>query len=111
MKLTVYKPLNNFTLKRIIVDYKKLTPEILDVLTEKYPEGYGLKDIIRFTNAKGQYIEALEVRLEDAIYLVKISDELADTMEDYDNSDDTDDAGIIDDDIFPDVDEVLDEDI
>ncbi len=94
MKLTVYKPLNNFTLKRIIVDYKKLTPEILDVLT-----------------AKGQYIEALEVRLEDAIYLVKISDELADTMEDYDNSDDTDDAGIIDDDIFPDVDEVLDEDI
>ncbi len=99
-------------MKRIIVDYKKLTPEILHLLVEKYPDGYGLKDIVRFTNAKGKYVEALEVRLDDAIYLVKISDELADTMEDYDNNDDDpDDDIIIDDEIFPDVEEVLDEEI
>ncbi len=92
-------------MKRIIVDYKKLTPELLHLLVEKYPDGYGLKDIVRFTNAKGKYVEALEVRLDDAIYLVKISDQLADTMEDYDINEDVD--VVIEDDIFPDVDEVL----
>jgi hypothetical protein len=71
-------------LKRIIVDYKKLTPEILNLLVEKFPDGYGIRDIIKFTNHKGQYIEAVEVSTEDATYMVKISDELVDSMESHD---------------------------
>ena len=70
-------------MKRIIVDYKKLTPEILNLLVEKFPDGYGIRDIIRFTNHKGQYVEAVEVSTEDTIYLVKISDELVDSMENF----------------------------
>jgi len=52
-------------MKRIIVDYKKLTSEILNLLVEKFPDGYGIRDIIRFTNHKGQYVEAVEVATED----------------------------------------------
>ena len=70
-------------MKRIIVDYKKLTSEILNLLVDKFPDGYGIRDIIRFTNHKGQYVEAVEVSTEDTIYLVKISDELADSMENF----------------------------
>ncbi|WP_457617159.1 hypothetical protein [Lutibacter sp.] len=70
-------------MKRIIVDYKKLTPEILDLLVEKFPDGYGVRDIIKFTNPKGKYVEAVEVRTDDTIYLVKISDELVGSMENY----------------------------
>ena len=70
-------------MKRIIVDYKKLTSEILNLLVEKFPDGYGIRDIIRFTNHKGQYVEAVEVKTEDTIYLVKISDELVDSMENF----------------------------
>ena len=70
-------------MKRIIVDYKKLTSEILNLLVEKFPDGYGIRDIIRFTNHKGQYVEAVEVATEDTIYLVKISDELVDRMENF----------------------------
>ena len=70
-------------MNRIIVDYKKLTDEILNLLVEKFPDGYGIKDIIKFTNPKGQYIEAVEVRTDDTIYLVKISDELVDSMENF----------------------------
>ena len=70
-------------MKRIIVDYKKLTPEILNLLVDKFPDGYGIRDIIRFTNQKGQYVEAVEVATEDIIYLVKISDELVDSMENF----------------------------
>jgi hypothetical protein len=84
-------------LKRIIVDYKKLTPEILNLLVEKFPDGYGIRDVIKFTNPKGQYVEAVEVRTEDTIYLVKISDELVDTMDRFE--DDEDDDVIISDDL------------
>ncbi|VAW21807.1 hypothetical protein MNBD_BACTEROID04-1428 [hydrothermal vent metagenome] len=70
-------------MNRIIVDYKKLTPEILDLLVKKFPDGYGIRDIIKFTNHKGKYIEAVEVSTNDAIYLVKISDELVDSMESH----------------------------
>lgn len=76
-------------MKRIIVDYKKLTTEILNLLVEKFPEGYGIRDIIKFTNHKGQYIEAVEVATEDTMYLVKISDELVDSMESHDDIIDT----------------------
>jgi len=78
-------------LKRIIVDYKKLTPQILNLLVEKYPDGYGVRDIIKFTNPKGVYIEAVEVSTDDTVYLVKISDKLADTMDNYDEDDLEDD--------------------
>lgn len=84
-------------MKRIIVDYKKLTPEILNLLVEKFPDGYGIRDVIKFTNPKGQYVEAVEVRTEDTIYLVKISDELVDTMDRFE--DDEDDDVIISDDL------------
>ena len=71
-------------MKRVIVDYSKLTSEILNLLVEKFPDGYDDSDIIRFKNAKNESIEAVEVRTEDTIYLVKVSTKLADRIENYD---------------------------
>lgn len=78
-------------MKRIIVDYKKLTPEILGLLVEKYPDGYDDDQIISFKNAKNETVDAVEVRTEDSIYLVKVSTRLENTMANYDE-DDYDDA-------------------
>ncbi|WP_306012867.1 MULTISPECIES: hypothetical protein [unclassified Allomuricauda] len=75
-------------LKRVIVDYKKLTSEVLKLLVEKYPDGYGDDDVIHFKNLKGEYIEAVEVSTEDTKYLVKISSKLERTMADFDEDDD-----------------------
>jgi len=88
---------------RIIVDYKKLTPEILNLLVEKFPDGYGIRDVIKFTNPKGQYVEAVEVRTDDTIYLVKISDELVDSMDKYEEEEEED--VIINDDLDIEVDD------
>ena len=77
-------------MKRVIVDYAKLTHEILNLLVEKFPDGYDDSDVIRFRNAKNELIEAVEVRTEDTIYLVKISTKLADRIENYDEDDDID---------------------
>ena len=70
-------------MKRVIVEYAKLTKDLLDMLIEKYPDGYDYEDIISFKNAKGQTIKAVEVKTEDTVYLVKISSKLEQAMEDY----------------------------
>ncbi|MEL4308678.1 hypothetical protein [Joostella sp. CR20] len=77
-------------MKRVIVDYKKLTNEILSMLVEKYPDGYGDDDIIKFKNANNETVEAVEVRTEDTVYLVKVSTRLANTMEKFEDDDDDD---------------------
>jgi hypothetical protein len=77
-------------MRRVIVDYAKLTGDILNLLVERFPEGYDDTDIIRFRNAQNELIEAVEVKTEDTIYLVKVSTKLASRMEKYDEEDDID---------------------
>ena len=72
---------------RKIVDSQKLNEDILNLLVEKFPHGYSDKDIIAFRNAQNEYIEAVEVRTEDTVYLVKISSKLEQTLEDYQEDD------------------------
>jgi DNA-directed RNA polymerase subunit delta len=72
-------------MKRVIVDYAKLTNEILTLLVERFPDGYDDSHIIRFKNAKNETIEAVEVKTEDTIYLVKVSTKLADRIENFDD--------------------------
>jgi hypothetical protein len=79
-------------MKRVIVDYSKLTSEILNLLVEKFPDGYDDSDIVRFKNAKNESIEAVEVRTEDTIYLVKVSTKLADRIENYDEDEELEGA-------------------
>lgn len=71
-------------MRRVIIDYKKLTPEILTLLTQKFPDGYGDNDVITFDNHKNETIEAIEVTTEDTIYLVKIGSKLHYTMLNFD---------------------------
>ncbi len=84
-------------MKRVIVDYAKLTNEILTLLVEKFPDGYDDSDIIRFKNAKNETVEAVEVRTDDTIYLVKVSTKLADRIENYDEDDIIEDVVVPDD--------------
>ncbi len=74
-------------MKRVIVDYAKLTNEILTLLVEKFPDGYDDSDVIRFKHAQNETVDAVEVRTEDTIYLVKVSTKLADRIENYDEDD------------------------
>jgi DNA-directed RNA polymerase subunit delta len=98
-------------MKRVIVDYAKLTHEILNLLVDKFPDGYDDSNIIRFRNAQNELIEAVEVRTEDTIYLVKISTKLADRIENYDEDDEiAAEIEPIDDSINLDDDDVADDD-
>jgi len=78
-------------MRRVIVDYKKLNNDILDLLVTKYPDGYDEDHIITFKNALNEVVECVEVKTDDTTYLVKISKRLVAAMEDYDPDEEQDD--------------------
>ena len=71
---------------RRLVDYKKLSHELAALLIETYPYGYGDEDIIAFKNANGEIIEAVEIRTDDCLYLVKISKSLANFISNFEEN-------------------------
>jgi hypothetical protein len=75
---------------RKIVDYQKLNEDILNLLIDKFPDGYDETDIISFRNAQNEVVDAVEVKTEDTIYLVKVGKRLVQAMEDFEDSDDKD---------------------
>ncbi|MBC2840625.1 hypothetical protein [Robiginitalea sp. SC105] len=79
-------------MKRIIIDYKKLTQELAAALLQRYPQGYGDEDVLTFRNAKGEWIEAVELRTPEALYLVKIGKDLNRLMSDFLSLDDDTDV-------------------
>ncbi|WP_025740841.1 hypothetical protein [Aquimarina pacifica] len=86
----------NAHLKKVIVDYKKLNNNILDLLVTTYPDGYDDEDVIIFRNAQNEIVECVEVKTEDTLYLVKVSKRLVTAMEDYSETDDSDDEKELD---------------
>lgn len=73
-------------MKRILIDYKKLDHHLAANLIDSYPNGYGDEDIVAFKNHKGEFIEAVELRTADALYLVKISQSLSHFIANFDDS-------------------------
>ncbi|CAM3619792.1 hypothetical protein ZORO111903_12750 [Zobellia roscoffensis] len=71
---------------RKLVDYKKLDHELAALLIETYSDGYGDDDIIVFKNLKGETIEAVELKTNDTIYLVKISKSLSNFIANFEEN-------------------------
>ena len=69
--------------RRIIIDYKNSTPELLALLTDKYPEGFDPGVMVTYTNAKGELVRAVPLETEDTNYLFKISIELQNQVDRY----------------------------
>jgi hypothetical protein len=74
------------SLKRIIKDYKTISQEHIDLINRHFPNGFENDNLISFTTPKGEFIKALEIRTDDAIYLFKIDKNMKfDEEENQDN--------------------------
>lgn len=74
-------------MKRLIIDSKKMTPDIMALVKEKYPDGYYEDDIIVFKNHKNETVEAIEVQTDDTVYLIKIGQYLSVGLEHFEMED------------------------
>ena len=73
-------------MKRILIDYKKLDQQVAALLIDSYPYGYGDEDIITLKKPSGEIVEAVEVRTEEAVYLVKISKSLSNFISNFEEN-------------------------
>ncbi|MEO1486521.1 MAG: hypothetical protein AAFU57_12290 [Bacteroidota bacterium] len=73
-------------MKRILIDYKKLEHSVAALLIDLYPYGYGDEDIITLKKPNGEIVEAVEVRTEDTVYLVKISKSLSNFISNFEEN-------------------------
>ncbi|HPD65734.1 MAG TPA: hypothetical protein P5050_09095 [Bacteroidia bacterium] len=58
--------------KKIVKDYDKLPPEVLEKLRQMYPNGYS-KNLISYFNAEGLRVSALPFETEEYYYLIRMS--------------------------------------
>lgn len=73
-------------MRRVIIDYKKLDNQVAALLIDSYPHGYGDDDIIILKKPNGEIIEAVELRTNDTIYLVKISKSLSNFIANFEEN-------------------------
>ncbi|HAD96125.1 MAG TPA: hypothetical protein DCG19_01905 [Cryomorphaceae bacterium] len=85
------KPSKSSDKKRVIVDYKNVTPDILEMFTDLYPYGYE-DDIIKFKNAKGEMVTAVPVETDDTKYLIKVGVEMDAKIEAFLDDEDDDES-------------------
>ena len=74
-------------MKRIIKDYKSITPDQLAMIAREYPEGFEIENLITFRKPDGQTFKGLEVKTEDTIYLFKIDTRMLEVIDDYTDDD------------------------
>lgn len=73
-------------MNRILIDYKKLDRKVAALLIDLYPHGYGDDDLIVLKKPNGEIVEAVEVRTDDTVYLVKISQSLANFISNFEET-------------------------
>jgi|GEM_PF-3537581 hypothetical protein len=59
-------------MKRIIKNYATLTPELRQMLDEKFPDGITAKDVVSFRDVKGNRLHGVEIITDDTLYLIKV---------------------------------------
>lgn len=116
-------------MKRAITSLKKASNELLREIAALYPKGVDDDDLVSFPTTTGSNIRAIEIELDDTIYLVKLDDESfyrkfiakddeddeddesesIDTDDEIDELDDIGEEEVLDDDVDEDIDEDLDE--
>jgi len=64
-------------MNRVIINRMNLTQEIIEAINEQYPYGYSDDDMIIFRNSKNEIVKAIEIKINDTDYLIKMSKQMA----------------------------------
>lgn len=81
---------------KVIKDYDKLSPEVVEQIKLVFPRGFR-KHLITFTNKEGEKKQGLPFETEEFYYLVRMTEEKAAAI--IRNDDDYDADGVLRDDV------------
>lgn len=66
--------------KRVVVNYKNLTPELQEEVKKKYPYGY-TDQMLRIDKGPGDFFYAIVLETDDTNYLIKVDVKVDDSLE------------------------------
>lgn len=66
---------------KVVIEYSKLSPELLDLFDETFPAGVTGKTV-RYPNSKGEIVTAVRLETDDTSYLVKLSQRAKEVLTD-----------------------------
>lgn len=104
-------------MKRVITSFKNANKDLLRAISQEYPKGVEDDVLVNYPKAGGGSIRALEIILDDCIYLVKMENEeyfqkylAAEEDDDIEDDEDLLDEDLEDEDLEGDTDSDLGED-
>ncbi|MDA0784365.1 MAG: hypothetical protein O2814_07460 [Bacteroidetes bacterium] len=68
---------------KVVIEYAKLSPELLDLFDETFPTGVTGKTV-RYPNSNGEIVTAVRLEMESTSYLVKLSTRAKEVLSDED---------------------------
>ncbi len=72
-------------MKRIIKDYRSISDKHMLLIRSQYPSGFCDADLVAMKKSDGTYFDALEVRTDDTIYLVKVNHDLLEKIDEFED--------------------------
>lgn len=77
-------------MKKVVVDFKSITPELLEEIVKVYPHGFSDADIISFNNVNDEIDYRVKIILNDTLYMIKKSSLLKTLNDRFDDKFDED---------------------
>lgn len=75
-------------IKTFFLEANELNKDLIEVLLEKYPDGYDYDDIVSTIKPDGTRIKALKVEHLEHLFYVKVSEQLEKLLDDSNHIDD-----------------------
>jgi len=71
-------------MKKVKVDFRYVTPELVSKIVTAYPKGFLNSDVITFSRAASEDIEMVKLEIDDVLYVIKKSaiDDAAELFDD-----------------------------
>ena len=70
-------------MQRLIRSFNTLTDELKEMLQQQFPDGIDSTHIKTVPTAKGEILRVIELRTDDAMYLIKINSESRAEIEEF----------------------------
>lgn len=74
-------------MKRIIKDYNSVEEHHLSMIEDQYPDGFDQESLISIPDQSGKLKKYLEVKGEEVVYLLRISEQMIGIIDDFTDDD------------------------
>ena len=70
-------------MKRIFKDYSNITDKHMLLIRKEFPQGFSDSDLTAIKTSDGDYMDVLEIKANDSLYLFRVNHNLLSMTDDF----------------------------